>query len=83
MTPADVHLRPRRRKFRLSPAVILTLAVVAALALFARMPVGAPGAPWETAVQKHYAPIEVIDGIVASPADGFGPAPMATGDGGQ
>ena len=83
MTPADVYLRPRKRKFRLRPAAILTLAVVAALALFARTPVRAPTAPWETVVQKHYAPIDVIDGIAASPVDGFGPAQRATGDGGQ
>jgi peptidoglycan/LPS O-acetylase OafA/YrhL len=62
MTPADVYLRPRKRNFRLSPAVILTLAVVAALTLFARAPVGVPATPWETIVQKHYAPAAVIDG---------------------
>lgn len=83
MTPADVYPSPRKRKFRVSPAVILTLAVVAALALFARTPAGAPAAPWETVVQKHYAPAEVIDAIVPSPLDRFGPARTATGAGGR
>lgn len=83
MNPADAFLKPRKRNFRFNPAAILTLAVVVALVLFARAPAGAPATPWETIVQKHYAPIDVIDGIVASPVEGFGPAQLATGDGGQ
>lgn len=83
MNPADAFLKPRKRNFRFSPTAILTLAVVAALVLFARAPAGAPAAPWETVVQKHYAPIDAIDGIVPSPVEGFEPAQVPTGDGGQ
>ncbi len=79
MTTLGSHSTAKRAAFRRGHAVVLILAAIAALALFARQPASKP-APREPIAQTAQ---PVTFAIVPSPLMGFGPAQSATGDGGQ
>jgi hypothetical protein len=81
MNTIDTHSTVQERKFPPGYALIAILIAVVMLALFARELVGAPAPQRQVVVQTTPEPLGFA--ITPSPVMGFGPAQMATGDGGQ
>ena len=81
MNTFDRYSTVRERTFPLGYALIATFIAVITLALFVREPAGAPAPQRQVVVQT--APEPLVFKITPSPVMGFGPAQMATGDGGQ
>jgi hypothetical protein len=78
MNPVDAHSQTSMT-VRVEPTLILTVAVVAALMLFARTPASAPAEPWETTLYPSHPP---LSDIVPSRVEDFNPT-LVTGNGGQ
>ena len=81
MSTIDTHSIVQERKFPLGYALIATFVAVVTLALFARELGSTPAPQRQVVVQTTPEPL--VFEITPSPVMGFGPAQMATGDGGQ
>src|SRR5262249_55717794 len=81
MKTFDRYSTAQEQKFPLGYVMMATFIAVVTLALFAREPAGAPAPQRQVVVQTTPEPL--VFEITPSPVMGFGPAEMATGDGGQ
>jgi hypothetical protein len=81
MNPFDRFSSVEERKFPLGYALFATFIAVVTLALFVREPASAPASQRHVVVQTTPEPL--VFEITPSPVMGFGPAQLATGDGGQ
>lgn len=80
MSMLDRYSTAKERKFPLGYALIAAFVAVVTLALFARE-LGSAPAQQQVIVQTP--PDPLVSEITPSPLMGFGPAQLATGDGGQ